>query len=194
MKTTTTQAPDLKKLYQSLSPDAQAAIDDRALDLTLADGVRKNIERLGRGERIQPQDGPVIVRWSFVEKALVEALEQAEQSRQRPPPGSIRPHQRPPSTPASFPRAEAFARFLYDQRALGAESLARPAGDFQEVMLRRGSLVDGEDFGILVSKQPIQTPMGQANQFYVFTKLAEMAGPTPTKYFGPFDDSILPNE
>ncbi|MCC7386958.1 MAG: hypothetical protein IT384_34290 [Deltaproteobacteria bacterium] len=100
----------------------------------------------------------------------------------------------PTQTPARYPRAEALAQFLYDQQALGTPKYRRPKGELTEVMIRRGSLLDGEDFGILVSKKPLSGPLGPANEFWIFTKLAEMAGPTPTRYYGPFDDRILPNE
>jgi hypothetical protein len=188
---TETKNVDLHKLYDALSPETKSAIDDRALDWALIEDTRKNIDRLEKGLPIQVHTGPVFVGWKHVEQALSEALGQARCK----PSGSHRPHQRP-STPAqSFPRAEAYAKFLYDNRAaMGAPSLSRPQGDFKEVMIRRGSLVDGEDFGILVNKQQVDTPMGKANEFYIFTKLAEMAGPTQTHYYGPFEDSILPNE
>ena len=107
-----------------------------------------------------------------------------------PPP--MRPYS--PRPQSEYPRAVELAKFLRDVGSLGPASETRPEGDFAEVMIRRGSLVDGEDFGILVNNKQIDTPVGPANQFYVFTKLAEMAGPTPTKYYGPFDDAILPNE
>jgi hypothetical protein len=193
MRTTALDSTQLKNLYNALSPDARSAIDDRALDWALIEHTQMNIDRLEKGLPIERHYGSWVVGWSQIEKALQEALEQAgRRAPVQPRCGGHRPHQRP--EPKSFPRAEAYAKFLYDQGALGTPSLQRPAGDFREVMIRRGSLVDGEDFGILVSKDPLQTPIGPANQFYVFTKLAEMAGPTPTKYFGPFDDSILPNE
>jgi hypothetical protein len=109
-----------------------------------------------------------------------------------PLPAPVHPYS--PRPQSEYPRAVSLAKFLRDVGSLGPSSETRPEGDFVEVMIRRGSLVDGEDFGILVDKKQIEGPLGPANRFYVFTKLAEMAGPTPTKYYGPFDDAILPNE
>jgi hypothetical protein len=188
MQTTFDRSIDYRALYNSLSQDARDALDERAKCLKLADDALANLKRLENGEDIVVHQGSIIVGFEYVERALSEALAEAQKPSR--PDGSHKPHER--GRPNRYWRATEMAKFLVQQArndlsTLGEPLAEAPKGSFKRAMIHRGSLADGADFEMLANK-------ANPSELYIRMTIPSFVSAPEVRHYGPFDASILPWE
>jgi len=186
---------NLRNLYDSLPAEAQEGIDKRAQEWAIVEDAEKMTDLIDQGQDLPSYSG-LSVGWRHTKKALNEALDQVcDPSAPEAPEPPHRPWERPGADPTpAYPRARILANFLFDQGNLGTPvpKHTLPAG-LDEVVIHP-NLANEPEVAILVSPDPVATPMGPAKEFWVSVSIGGMVSEPEVKYYGPFDTSILPNE
>ncbi|MFC1609428.1 hypothetical protein ACFL6C_00585 [Myxococcota bacterium] len=189
MKTTSAQSDtNLKKLYESLSPEAQEAIDQRAMQFAMIEDAEATIDGLDKGEPIS-FNGGLSWGWRHVEQALNEAIGQVKQDSFQTGQDTRADWQQrlPKADGGSYDGMKAQARFLYDQGQLGEPKYDRPPGDLVEVGVAHDELAAGVKMSILVDKGADEA------QFYVHINRPSVTlPPQDDLFYGPLTDTLPP--